>query len=294
MSNVRATKQAATFERKLAAWLADEYPWYFRWARASAGIFYNRWPRRFRPLPALHWLSRHALAAVAPFVALYYGSIGWSTAYVAAGALFLINIVVGFLGLAAEPKPIVDDSQAEAMVRFGDLLSAFKQGSIPASRRDQAITACLGLLEIYARRITKSTKGEISVSLVQYVGSSTTKMRILHRNPGSTRALDGREFDAHSVLGHHVCTAGSDYRVVHNLTQLGRGVQSPTQSKVDYKSIFFVPLEVSGANGGTRMKGFVSFDSRRPYAFYGNRGREISVTCRPILENLKDLLREST
>jgi hypothetical protein len=244
-------------------------------------------------MPILYWLSRHALAAASPLVALYYGSIGKTTAYFAAAALFGINILVGFIGLAAEPKPLPDDAQSEAMVRFGDLLSAFKAGSVPVARRGDAIRACLGLLEIYARRITKTSKGDISVSLVQYAGSSANKMKILHRNPGNLRSVDGREFDARQVLGHHACQAGSAYRVVHQLRHFGRGLHSPTQSRVDYKSIFYIPLEVPVSGGGTRMKGFLSIDCRRPYAFYGNRGREIAVTCRPIVDHLKDLLREN-
>jgi hypothetical protein len=244
-------------------------------------------------MPVLYWLSRHALAAASPFVALYYGSIGAATAYIAAGGLFTVNLVVGFLGLAAEPKKLADDSSAEAMVRFGDLLSAFKQKSVPVGRRGDAIRACLGIIEIQARRITRSEKGEISVSLVQYAGSSLAKMKILHRNPGNLRAVDGREFDASHVLGHHACRAGIDYRVVHQLSHFGRGLQSPTQSRVDYKSIFFIPLEVPDSTGRGRMKGFVSIDCRRPYAFYGNRAREIAVTCRPVVDHLKDMLREN-
>lgn len=282
------------FDEQVTTWLGDSYAWWARWGRAAAGIFHNRVPRRFRLMPILYWLSRHALAGLSPFVALYYGSIGKSTAYVAAAALIGVNILVGFLGLAAEPKPIADDSQSEAMVRFGDLLSAFKAGSVPVARRGDATRACLGLLEIYARRITKTSKGDISVSLVQYAGSSTTKMKCLHRNPGNLRAVDGREFDAHPVLGHHACKAGTAYRVVHQVRHFGRGLHSPTQSRVDYKSIFFIPLEVADPSGGTRMKGFVSIDCRRPYAFYGNRGREIAVTCRPIVDHLKDLLRENS
>jgi hypothetical protein len=226
-------------------------------------------------------------------VALYYGSIGKATAYIAAAVLFTANLLVGFLGLAAEPKPATEDTQSQAMIRFGDLLSAFKAGSIPSAKRDVAIRSCLGLLEIYARRITKTQRGDVSVSIVQYAGSSTAKMKILHRNPGNERPVDGREFDARNVLGHHACQAGVNYRIVHQLSHFGRRLQSPTQSHVGYKSIFFIPLEVPTASGGARMRGFVSIDCRRPYAFYGNRGREIVVTCTPIVDLLKDLLKET-
>lgn len=245
-------------------------------------------------MPILHWLSRNFLAASSPFVAFYYGSIGKPAAYTMAGLLFGANVLVGILGFAAEAKPPDDDSQSEAMIRFGDLLGAMKQGSVPVARRSDAIRACLGILEIYARRITKSAKGEIAVSLVQYAGSSSSKMKILHRNPGNTRSVNGREFDASGVIGHHACCAGSDYQVVHQMGHFGRDLPSPTQSQVDYKSIFFVPLEVGLAGGGTRIKGFVSIDCERPYAFYGNRAREIAVNCAPIVEQLKDLLRENS
>lgn len=281
------------FEKQIPLWLDDDYPWWRRWVRASAGIYHNRIPKRFRPIPLLYWLSRHGLAATSPFVALYYGSIGATTAYLAAAGLFGVNLLVGFLGLAAEPKATADDTQSQAMVRFGDLLSAFKSGSIPSARRESAIRSCLGLLEIYTRRITKTSKGDVSVSIVQYAGSSMNKMKILYRNPGNERPIDGREFDAETVIGHHACVAGSKHQIVHQLSHFGRGLQSPTRSSVDYKSIFFVPLEVQSASGGTRMKGFISIDCRQPYAFYGNRGREIAVTCTPIVNLLKDLLREN-
>lgn len=281
------------FDKQVRLWLDDNYAWPARWRRAIAGIWHNRVPRRFRPLPVLYWLSRHGIASVSPFVALYYGSIGHSTAYIAAGGLFGLNVLVGFLGLAAEPKPISEDAHSRAMVRFGELLSAFKTGAVPSSRRPDAIRACLGILEIFARRLTKTSDGEVSVSLVQYTDKSSSRMCILYRNPGNHRTVDGREFDASDVLGHHACQAGSTPRVVHQLKHFGRGLHSPTQSRVDYKSIFFIPLEVQTSNGATKMKGFVSIDCRRPYAFYGNRGREIAVTCRPIVDHLKDLLREN-
>lgn len=244
-------------------------------------------------MPALHWISRNGLAASSPFVALFYGSIGQATAYLTAGCLFAANAIVGVIGHAASPKDPSDHPQTEALVRFGDLLTAFKTGSVVKSKRSDAIRACLGILEIHARRITKTSKGELSVSLVQYVGSSKTKMIVSHRNPGNLRPV-GREFDRPDLLGHHACCAGTSPRVVHQLAHFGKTQESPTQTSVDYKSMFFIPLEVQTPQGGRRMKGFVSIDCRRPYAFYGNRSREIAVTCRPIVDHLKDLLRENS
>ncbi|HWM48536.1 MAG TPA: hypothetical protein VNR11_16645 [Xanthobacteraceae bacterium] len=280
------------FQSQVRAWLDDDYGRLQRWQRAAAGVFYNRFPRSFRALPIFHWFGRNALAASAPIVALFYGTIGQVTAFWAAGGLFFANVAVWVLGVLSEKKKGNGEAEAEALVRFGDLLSAFKVGAVAKANRDRAIGACLGILEIHARRITKTKKGELSVSLVQYVGSSTTKMTIKYRNPGNLRSV-GREFDCSALLGHHACQAGALPRVVHNLSQFGKNLTSPTQSTIDYKSMLFIPLEVATSGGGARLKGFVSFDCQRPYAFYGNRNREIAVTCRPVIDHLKDLLREN-
>lgn len=53
----------------------------------------------------------------------------------------------------------------------------------------------------------------------------------------------------------------------------------------------FIPLEV-GTSGG-KNEGFVSMDTKWPYAFYGDRAKEIAVTCAPVVEQLKDMLREN-
>lgn len=227
----------------------DDYGRFARWQRALAGLFYNRMPRRFRWAPVLHWLSRNGLASASPFLMLYFGIIGHATAYVAAAVLFGGNVLVGFLGLAAESRPWSNDAHSEAMVRFGDLLSAIRAGAVPAKRRDDAIRACLGLLDVYARRITRTYKGEISVSLVLYVGSGTTKMRIFHRNPGNTRPVDGREFDARQLLGHHACQAGSYPRTVHHLNISGAIFRAQRSRKLNtsrfssYPSRSISPME---------------------------------------------------
>ena len=278
------------FAERVRAWLDDDHGKLRRWYRALAGIYHNRVPRRFRPVPALHWVAKGAVAASAPFIALYYGVIPALTAYVVAACLFASHTLVDALGAVAKRRAPPDES--EAIVRFGDLLSAFKSRSIAPARRDDAVTACLGILEIYGLRITKVAKGNLSVSLVQYVGSSSTRMIIKHRNPGNLRPI-GREFDGANLLGHHACKEGALPRVVHSLAHFGKGLQSPTQSKVDYKSMLFIPIAGNGGGEGqSKVRAFVSIDCKRPYAFYGNRSSEIVVTCSPVIKLLTDLLRE--
>ncbi len=284
----QVTAVQSKFAKRVSKWLADDYSRLERWHRGLSGIFYNRMPRRFSLLPVTHWLIKTGLASSAPLIAFYYGSIGMNTAYYAASALFATNIVLNFLGLFLEKKNYEDP---EALVRFGDLLTSFKVNSVAKQKRDDAIRACLGILEVHTRRITKSDKGEIAVSLVQYVGSSSSLMTIRHRNPGNNRAV-GREFDGTDLLGHHACQGVPLPRVVHHTRFFG-SLNSPTQSGANYKSLMFIPLEVAGPKGENRVKGFVSIDCQRPYGFYGNRSREIMVTCRPIVDHIRDLLREN-
>jgi hypothetical protein len=273
------------FDAAIRKWLADDYGAASRAKMYAGGLVQNRLPRSVRPAPAVHWTARHVLAASAPLVALYYGTIGLTTAYVAAGGLFAANVVVSALGSVAAIKPSVEADTDEALVRFGDLLSALRQGPVPKDKRGDAINACLGLIEVQARRVTKTRKGELSVAWVEYKGSSNTTMTIRHRNPGNTRPVN-REFDCANLLGHHACRAGASPRVVHNVRHFG-SVKSPTHSKVEYRSILFIPLQPN--NGGGRIKGFVSIDCARTYAFYGNRSSDIIVSCTPVLEMLKEI-----
>lgn len=283
-------ESAEQIQSRINQWLGDEYSKPRRYFMAAEGVFYNRVPRRFRLLPLLYWFGQHSWAAAAPVVGYVAGAVPLQIAAISAPVLFVGSAALWSLKALSERKGS-DLTQSDAIVRFGDLISAVKSGAVPRGKRAEAIRACLGILEIHARQITKVGKGEISVSLVEYVGSSQTKMTIRHRNPGNERPI-GREFDGSNLLGHHACMAGVEPRVVHKLSAIDRGTPSPTQSKVSYSSLFFIPIEVSTSEG-PRVRAFVSLDCNRPYAFYGNRSREVVVTCRPFVDQIKELLREN-
>lgn len=140
------------------------------------GLYHNKLPRELRPLGVMHWSTRTALASAAPGVAHFYGTIAGWTALVAAGGIFLAHSVVGILDrLSKAKKSDATDIQSEMIIRVGDLLTSLKSRTVKPSDRDDAIRACLGILENHARIVTKSKKGELSVSLVLFSGAAPRK-----------------------------------------------------------------------------------------------------------------------
>lgn len=277
------------FRRLIDAWLKDSPGRTLKAWRAGRALYHNKVPREFRPYGLAHWVTKTSLASSAPAVAYFYGSITAAVAAVAAAAIFGGHSLVGLFDRLSKDKATgVPDSHPEILVRFGDLLTALRANSTAAPDRDDAIRACLGILEIFARHTTKSKKGDVAVSLVLYLGSGTSRMRIKHRNPGNDRPVN-REFVSWKVVGHHACAAGEFPRVVHDIRRFGRaGASSPTQSTVNYRSIFIIP--VKSRRNGNRICGFVSIDCSRPYAFYGNRANVIIVTCEPVINHIQDLI----
>lgn len=281
------------FQSKIDRWLSDDRSRPDRFFRALKGLYYNKAPQRFRFFGALHWLAKTALAASAPIFAYYYGSITNVSVVVIATAIIAGgHSAVSFLDALSKQKARSEgDSQADILVRLGDLLNTHKpRRSTSLAEKDDAIRACLGILEIFTRQITKSPKGDVSVSLVLYQGSSRQKMSLRHRNPGNERPVN-REIKTEGLLGHHVCETGGNPQVVDDVNEFS--ISSPTQSKREYRSIFFYPLEVSGREGKF-IKGFISIDCKKPYAFYGNRSNDIVVTCEPVLNHVRELIQEPT
>lgn len=276
------------FEGRVAAWLADDLNYLQRASRATAGIYHNRIPRSLRPLGLAHSTSRTLLASSGPAVAYYYGSIPGVTAAIAGAVIFTAHSVVGFLdklskGRGASPTT----THSEIIIRLGDLLK-HTSGKAAAKNRDAAIQACLGILENFSRETAKVKKGALSVSLVLYQGNSRSRMIIRHRNPGNDRPV-GRDFDAKDKIGHRACEAGGVPRVVHDIRWFGKeALASPTQSRVNYRSLLIIPVSQPG--GDPRPRGFVSIDCDQPYAFYGNRSNIIMVSCEPVLSHLSELI----
>jgi len=281
-------------QKRVHSWIEDDYGLPWKVVRWSKGVYYNRAPTTLRFYGLLHWLTKTGMASSAPLVAWVYGSISGLLATGVAGAIFVGHSTVSFFdGLSKEKASQSDDNQTDIVVRFGDLLVAHKvKGTLNDIERDDAIRACLGVLEVFSRQITKTRSGDISVSLVLYSGSSQGRMKVRYRNPGNTRPVN-REVDADKMLGHTACVNGALPRVVHDLREFGKGsITSPTQSKADYRSIFFFPLTVDSGDEKV-VRGFVSIDCKRPYAFYGNRSSSIVVTCEPILNHIGELIQEA-
>jgi hypothetical protein len=176
------------------------------------------------------------------------------------------------------------------LIRFGDLLTSFKANAVKGGpNREAAIEACLGIVETIALPATKSKQGEISVTLITYLGNSHSRMRVRKRNPGNMRPAN-REFDSERILGHHVCQHGNAPMIVNQIKHFGKDfAQSPTQTRYDYKSILVIPLPCDDESG-QKPKGFVSIDCNRPYAFYGNRANEIAVMSAPIVAQLREMV----
>ncbi|MBA1140670.1 hypothetical protein [Mesorhizobium neociceri] len=289
MPKALATSQDS---QPIELWLSDGYGRGYRFKRYAWGFYYNRIPRGFRVIGMTHWLAKTGLASSAPAVAFFYGSVGAATAAVTAAAIFLANSVVTVLDrLSQEKSSGTGQAQTELMVRLGDLLTGMKGGrAVGQADRDDAIRACLGILENYARLVTRSKKGDISVSLVLFAGNSTTRMKVRHRNPGNERPTN-REFDATHLMGFHACKRGTEPRVVHDLKKFGgKSMVSPTQTTVNYRSIFMIPVVTRRGEADEKIRGFISIDSPRPYAFYGNRSSVLVVTCEPVLSRINELI----
>jgi hypothetical protein len=255
-----------------------------------AAIIHNKLPRRFGFWGIVHWTFRGALICAAPATAVWYGSAPLTAAIVAAAVLLALNGGTSVADRLSRADKTPADLQSQTLVRFGDLLSTFKRGGVARhADREMAITACLGIIENFCLPVTKGKEGEIAVTLILYKGTSRTRLRVAQRNPGNKRPTN-REVDAERLLGHHVCERGDAPLVVNQISHFGKEFgASPTQTKVDYKSILIIPLRCDDGKR-SQVRGFVSIDSHRPYAFYGNRANVIVVMCEPIINQLRELV----
>lgn len=206
------------------------------------------------------------------------------------GSLFVGHSVVSYLSQRSQGKQRgPNPTTIDAMIRIGDYLSSQTVARAKADEKGAMVVAALGLIEVLSREVTCRKKGEISVSLATYEGSSRSKMRLRYRNPGNDRPQN-RPFDATDLLAHRACQAGSKPRVVHDLSGFGRGAKrSPTQSEISYKSFLILPLRAH-RDGEEKVIGFLSIDSTTPYSFFGNRAMTIVVNSQPIITHIQALL----
>ncbi len=277
------------FDKKVAVWLREDEPSCLGKSWNGLVFFrYNTFLRDFSIGRVLSWLSRLAMSTSGP--AITHCISKKITLEEAAFASFVIFVLFTINSLAEQwlkrKSSVVDAASAETWVRIGDLISSVKSSATPAQARDSSITATLGVIEGYARTVTRSPKGEISVSLALYDGESTSKMKIKHRNPGNERPIGRPVKNLNKVLGHIACQSGPGARVVNDLKDFGEEAKfSPTQSSINYRSILLIPITSSRTQ---KIKGFISVDCARPFAFYNNRAKQMVVTCEPLIDHIQE------
>lgn len=274
------------FEAKVQRWLEDD-PHHieriYNWLRRK--IFQRR-PKGIRILAILHWIIKFLIYGSAPFLAHFvYDRITLLQAAAATALLFVLHALSSALNEWSKSKKGTSDlAESEMWVRVGDLVNSVKSDATPPPDRDASVEAALGIIEGYARLVTRSRKGEISVSLAIYEGSSSTNMKIKHRNPGNTRPRGRRLRDLDTVLGHRACQAGDEPRIVADLKRFGReGFRSPTQSQCAYRALCLIPVK-SVRTGNS--KGFLSIDCVTPHAFDGTVAKKLLVTCEPLIDHI--------
>jgi hypothetical protein len=253
--------------------------------------YHHRLPSVLRPFAVVHFATKSLVASSAPFTAyLVYETITLWMASAASAVIFVGHSLVSFLdSVSLRKRSSQPIDQTEAIVRVGELLRMSAPASRAQANLDDMIRSALGVVENFSRQVTKSRKEEISVAIALYEGSSTTRLRIRHRNPGNTRPV-GRTFDGKGVLGHHACQSGSGPKIVHNIKRMHpKFRKSPTNSQALYHSFLILPLTVE-RNGGKVIGGFLSIDCTKPYTFYGSRGTTLIVNLEPIVEHIQRLL----
>lgn len=276
------------FEVKIRKWLETDPNWFQRQLKSAQYFRYNRLRTKFRFFGLIHFVAKYSMIASSPAIAYFvYEKITATQATIAAITLLFLFILTSLLNSWSERKSNpADQASSEAWVRIGDLITSVKSSATLAANRDDTVIAALGVIETYARQITKSPKSTISVSLALYDGNSTTSMKIRHRNPGNERPTGRNLKNLNRVLGHRACQAGPEPRVVSDLKKFGsEGFFSPTQSVCNYRSMVIIPVT---ARGNGKIKGFVSIDSTQPHAFHGSIADVLVVTTEPLISHIEE------
>lgn len=276
------------FEKKVKDWLEKDPNFFDRLDNRMFYLWYNKVPTSFRFFGFTHFLAKFALVASTPILAHFvYNRITIVQAVTATALLFALFLLSSLLDeLSKSKKNSAEQASVEAWVRIGDLITSVKSSATPAGTRDDTVIAALGVIEAYSRQITKSPKGHISVSLALYTGSSTSRMTIRHRNPGNERPTGRNLRNIERVHGHLACQAGPEPRVVSDLKSFGKlGYFSPTQSKCNYRSIVIIPIK---SRTKDQIKGFVSIDCIRPFAFHGAIADKLIVMTEPLIDHIEE------
>ena len=276
----RWLSKSPTRGRRLYLWLqANRYKISYRISNVPIGAL------------ATLWLGRCGLAVAGPAGAYLYGTATFAAASALSAVIILLYAMTSFIGhylsqsAGGDSEPISD-----AVTRASEILSRLDGQNVPAEGRSRSIDSCLGLIQAYVRHLIDGDKNEVSVALVKYTDAEKTQLCVTNRNPGNPRPIRDTPFDGSRVLGHHAARSGRGHRVVPDLRRFPAEFRgSPTHKSVNYRSFYIIPM-MKQTESGTEVLGFLSIDSPRPYAFYGNRANLIAVECGAIVNHIRELM----
>lgn len=277
------------FDGQVARWLSGKPSRVARLKNRLLATWFRASIPKPTPAGIWHWLIRIAIVASPPaLLFLVYDRATAAQAFWALVYLVVLQVAADVIGGWRDSKKKRQNLITEELwVRIGDLIASIDSTATPVHFKDESVTACLGIIEGYARQVTRSKHGDVSVSLVLYDDGDRAQMTIKHRNPGNTRPKPRLITQLDRIFGHLACEAGPAPQRINDIYFFGRNqVISPTQSTISYRSIFIVPIQDDNGEDGP-IRGFLSIDSRQPYAFYGDRGDKILITCLPLIDHIR-------
>lgn len=279
------------FHNAVQSWLTERPTRLGRFRRGTAALWHTRIYKPLRFWGVSHWVFKTGMASSAPAVAWhFYSSITVVQAALASAVIFGGHSLTSLLDGMSKRKKQSANPIVELTIRAGEILQSLPSRQVTRTDVDDSIRSALGVIEAVARSVANASKGEIAVCLATYEGSHRTRMRIRHRNPGNSRPFN-KSFHGPDFIAHYACQSGSDPRVVHDVRKFGSASRkSPTQSAVNYRSIFIIPVKRKIRGEGTEVCGFISIDSVKPYAFYGSKENAIIIVCEPIVHHIQELI----
>lgn len=201
-SEPRPNDARAAFDRAVNDWLYEERSWWRRQRDAARAWYHGLRLARTSWTTIAEQVVRGLLGASPPVLVWWYGAIGAAVAAAAFLALLLLQIVLAWLGERRRAEAARKDDVASATwVQIGDLLTAVGSQPHDPEKRMRRVEACLGLVEICARRIADPVRGRISVTVLTYDDPDQTTMTVRFRNTGNERPRGRRVVDLRVSLG---------------------------------------------------------------------------------------------
>lgn len=170
-ATLKATKRnrKSDFQEKVQGWINEDTSKFYSFYNEVLAFWHHKKPKQFRFFGLLHWTIKFSIIASAPVTMYYiYNRITFIQAATAVICLFVLHSASSAMDAWSKSKAGVSDlAEADMWVRIGDLINSVKSEATPANKRDESITASMGIIEGYARYITKP-KGEIYRLVLHY------------------------------------------------------------------------------------------------------------------------------